>query len=421
MTDMGTLEINILRLVAAIDDLLHCQVQVVIDSVAYTELKATWAGLSWLVQQQQDGDGTKVKVMDLSQAELHNNLQSSGSLSQTLLYQKVYREGLCMLGGEPFGLLMADYRFEFFNHIPSEQAELVGKLSELGELSLCPFVLGMGNQWQCDNPALSSCASRLERVGTFADYEGFRAIREQASAVFLAVTWPRFTNGSDRGAYDKVYLPRTRAVWCHSGYALLALVVREFGEHGWFSGLQAWGEGVKCGALLPDQPGTMAEVRLTESVESTFTRLGIMPLGSGWLDHRTGFFSMSMTGVLPGKEYCQFLPPLLIVCRFGHYLKVKARERVGSTHQVVEYAHDLQRWLDQYCSPSEIRDLSLLAVSPLKWAKFSVQEVEDKPGVFLATLELLPHLPPGFTLDALRIHLQLSTESDDFLSHHTDG
>ncbi len=418
MNAMGTLEINLLRLVAAVDDRLHRQTQCVIDSDAFKELKATWTGLHWLTQQQQVGDGTKVKVMDLSEAELSDNLRSSGSLSQTLLYQKVYREGLCTLGGEPFGLLMADYRLEFFNQIPSEQAGLVRKLSELGELSLCPVVLGMGNLWQCDNPSLSCCASRLERVGAFPDYESFRAIREQTSASFLAITWPRFTTGIGRKTYDRTYLPRIGPVWCHSGYALLALVIREYGEHGWFSGLQAWGEGVKCGAILPqapDKPGTMAEIRLTELLESTLVRLGIMPLGSGWLDHSSGFFSMSMTGVLPGKEYRQFLPPLLIVCRFGHYLKVKIRERVGSTNQVVEYTNYLQRWLDQYCSPSEIRDLSLLAVSPLKWAKISVQEVEDKPGAFLATLELLPHLPPGFTVDALRIHLQLSADSDDFL------
>ncbi|WP_066017530.1 type VI secretion system contractile sheath domain-containing protein [Endozoicomonas atrinae] len=419
---MRTPEICLLHLVAAVDELLRSQLQAVIDTTDYTELKATWTGLHWLVQQQQSGDGTKIKIMDLCQVELSNNLRSSGNLSQSLLYQRLYREGLCTLGGEPFGLLMAGYSFEFFNHIPSEQAGLVRQLSELGELSLCPIVLGMGNLWQSDNPSLSSCASRLERVGTFADYESFRAIREQVSASFLAVTWPRFTTGNGRGGYNPVYRPRIRSVWCHSGYALLALVIREYGEYGWFSGLQAWGEGVKCGAVLPEQqekPGVMAEIRLTESVESTFTRLGIMPLGSGWLDHTAGFFSMSMTGVLPGKESCQFLPPLLIVCRFGHYLKVKTRERVGSSNQAVEYANDLQRWLDQYCSSSEIRELSLLAVSPLKWAKLSVQEEGTKPGAFLATLELLPHLPPGLTVDALRIHLQLSTEFNDFLPDHT--
>nr|MDT0250938.1 hypothetical protein [Endozoicomonas sp.] len=219
-----------------------------------------------------------------------------------------------------------------------------------------------------------------------------------------------------------VYLHHTRPDWCHSGYALLALVLREYDEYGWFAGLQAWGEGIKCGAILPEQPdkpGSMAEIRLTESVESTFIRLGVMPLASGWLDNTTGFFSMTMTGFFSEKESRQALPPLLIVCRFGHYLKVKTRERIGTTLTATEYASDLQRWLDQFCCSSDIRDMSLLAVSPLKWAKLSVQEGSATPGEFLATLELLPHLPPGLTVDALRIHLQLSSESNDFLPDHT--
>ncbi len=385
---MNALQIQIYHLVAAIDELVEVQLRLIAAAEDFVQLKASWSGLCWLVHQQDENRSIKIKIINLSLAELDNDWQNTGSLNQTILYHKVYRQGLCTLGGEPFGLLLADYHFEFFEQLP--EAGLTEMLAELGELALCPVVLGMGNQWQQGNPALSCCASRLNRVRVSSEYRHFQEIRAKGCARFLAVTWPRFCPDHH---------------WCHSGYSLLALVLREYCEYGWFAGLQAWGEGVQCGATLPC--GT-AEIRLTESVEAAFVRLGIMPLASGWLDDICGFFSMSMADAPTDEKNRQLLPPLLIVCRFGHYLKVKTREHIGSTVLAREYTNDLQRWLDQYCSSSDIRDLSLLAVSPLKWARLSVQEECSVPGEFLATLELLPHLPPGLRVDALRIHLQLS-------------
>ena len=395
---MNASQTNLYRFVAAIDELVDRQLRLVVADPDFVQLKASWLGLHWLVRQQDESRGTRIKIINLSRPELEHDVQGAACLAQTLLYHKVYRQGLCTLGGEPFGLLLVDCHLEFLEHLPSEQTRLGVVLAELGEIALCPVVLGMGNHWQQGNPALSCCASRLERVGLSVEYEGYEKIRTKSCARFLAVTWPRFCPDDHS---------------CHSGYALLALVLREYCEYGWFAGLQAWGEGVQCGATLPEGK---AEVRLTESVEATFVRLGIMPLASGWLDDTCGFFSMTMADAPPDERSRQLLPPLLIVCRFGHYLKVKTREQVGSTILAREYTNELQRWLDQYCSSSEIRDLSLLAVSPLKWARLSVQEEGTVPGEFTATLELLPHLPPGLRVDALRIHLQLSMPINE-LSH----
>ncbi|MGI9274848.1 MAG: type VI secretion system contractile sheath domain-containing protein [Endozoicomonas sp.] len=402
----------IVRLVAEIDDRVSCQLARINRDRGLIELKATWQGIHWLVQQQPAQSDALVKIIDISESDMISNIQLSANLYQTLVYHRIHEEALCTLGGQPFGLVMLDYYFEFFHNLGSEQQEMVRLMAELGEVSLCPVVFGLGSEWTKDNPSLAFSPDRLERLGGSEEFSTFQSIRRKAVSDFLIVTWPRFTldwNESEGRSTAPVFL--------HSGYALLAIVLREYGLYGWFAGMLAWGEGVEGGSVLPGSLSgdhgykPVAEIRLSEVLESAYADLGILPLSSAWLDGTAGFFSMPVAGALNDESRDQpSLPPLLILCRFAHYLKVMIRDRVGRLDTAAECCNFLQQWLDGYCSHSDISDLSYLAAYPLKWARMQVSE-SQVPGRYLASLALFPNLPPGLAKAELSIRLQLSSES----------
>ena len=339
--------------------------------------------------------------MDLSEAELVKNMQQSATLYQTLVYRRIYQEALCTLGGDPFGMILLDYKFEFLAELSQEQREITQLMTELGEISMCPMIFGLSDNWIQESISLAFCSSRLERLGQAHESYGFQNLRQKNMADFLAVTWPRLT----------LKTSENKEIFFHGGYALLALVLREFGLYGWFAGLLAWGKDIEGGSRLPVRHGIpVAELKLTESLESSYADLGIMSLSSAWLDNTAGFYVMPMAGCNQENETRQSLPPLLILCRFAHYLKVMIRDRIGRMDTPQECCSFLQRWLDGYCSQSNFSDISYLASYPLKWARMKVYE-GNEPGRYLASLALFPNLPPGFAKVELTVRLQLSSES----------
>ena len=409
MSAKPELESIVVCLVAAIDKLVQRQLSLISENVELTRLQGTWAGISWLVSGELEQDRTLIRIMDLDEGELLNNIQLSANTFQTLPYRRIHDEALCTLGGEPFGLLLLDFFFGFLNDFSYQQQQITRFAAELAEESFCPVILGLADDWMQANPSLAFSPARLERLAQAPEYADFQAIRTRPSAHFIGIVWPHIlltqpaTDGSGR----------RRSLACHSGYALLAIVLREFRLHGWFTAILAWGRSVEGGAILPqsDHGQPVPRVRLSETLESSYTDLGIMPLSSAWLDLTAGFLVMPMVGTEPGVTgEARSLPAILILCRFAHYLKVMIRDRIGRMDSARECSVFLQRWLDSYCSHSNISDLAFLVHYPLKRARVKVSEDAHHPGNFIAVVDLHPNLPPGIARADLTVKIQLSTE-----------
>src|SRR5262249_41952261 len=98
---------------------------------------------------------------------------------------------------------------------------------------------------------------------------------------------------------------------------------------------------------------------------------------------------------------------LLCVSRFAHYLKVMARDKIGSFMEV----SDCQRWLNDWISnfvvsnPENVGD-RIKAEKPLREAKGEVREGKGKPGWDKAVAWLRPH----FQLETLTTSMRLVAE-----------
>ena len=90
--------------------------------------------------------------------------------------------------------------------------------------------------------------------------------------------------------------------------------------------------------------------------------------------------------------------------RFAHYLKVMARNKIGSAMERDECEAWLNRWIKNYCldDPSSVGPEGK-AKTPLKTAEVKVEAIPGKPGHYNANAYLRPH----FQLEALNADLSL--------------
>ena len=96
---------------------------------------------------------------------------------------------------------------------------------------------------------------------------------------------------------------------------------------------------------------------------------------------------------------------ILCVSRFAHYLKVMARDKIGSFSTPSLCEEYLQRWLGDYTVSSDSPDEETRAKSPLREAQVQIREHPGKPGNFLCVVHLKPHAQ----LDQVATSIRLTT------------
>jgi type VI secretion system protein ImpC len=97
---------------------------------------------------------------------------------------------------------------------------------------------------------------------------------------------------------------------------------------------------------------------------------------------------------------------ILNTSRFAHYLKVMARDKIGSFMEVKDCERWLNDWIGNYvCDPTLAGDKTK-AEKPLAAASVEVREVKGKPGYY----EAIAYLRPHFQLEALTTSMRLVAE-----------
>ena len=112
-------------------------------------------------------------------------------------------------------------------------------------------------------------------------------------------------------------------------------------------------------------------------------------------------------GANANAELSTKLNYMLCVSRFAHYLKVMARDKVGSFAERDTMETWLNNWINNYIHPSpSTASPEGLAARPLADATVAVTEVKGKPGYYQAVAHLRPH----FQLEGLATSMRLVAE-----------
>jgi type VI secretion system protein ImpC len=276
----------------------------------------------------------------------------------------------------------------------------------------------------------------LAKIFESVEYAPWKSFRESEDSRYVALTMPHvlgrlpygqefkkvaefnfeeFVDGKDHDKY----------LWMGAAWAYGARVTDAYSKDGWFARTRGVEGGGKVEGLpvhtFPTDDGDVAmkcptEIAITDRREFELSNLGFLPL----LHAKGRDFAVFMGTQTAQKPKTYFDPAananaelstelnyILCIARFAHYLKVMARDKIGSFMERADCERWLNSWIMNYVvsNPENVGEKTK-AEKPLSDAKVEVREVKGKPGWYEAVAWLRPH----FQLETLTTSMRLVAE-----------
>jgi type VI secretion system protein ImpC len=423
---------SINAMIAAIDEKLTAQVNLILHNAEFQKLEGAWRGLHYMVNNTESDEHLKIRVMDISKQELGKTLKrfKGAAWDQSPLFKKVYEEEYGQFGGEPFGALVGDYHFD---QSPPD-VELLGEMAKIAASAHAPFITGAGpslmqmESWQeLANPR------DLTKIFSTPEYAGWRSLRESDDSKYLGLCMPRFlartpygaktnpveefdfeedTGGADHGKY----------AWANAAYAMATNINRSYKQYGWGSrirGIESGGavEGLPLHTFPTDDGGVdqkcPTEIAISDRREAELSKAGLLSL-----IHRKNSDVAAFIGAQSLNKPAEYddpdatananlaarLPYLFACNRFAHYLKCIVRDKIGSFKEKEEMQRWLNAWIMNYVDGDPANSSEeTKAKKPLAAAEVVVEEIEGNPGYYSSKFFLRPH----YQLEGLTVSLRL--------------
>lgn len=425
------------QLVAQIDGLLGRQLDAILHHPRFQLLEASWRGLRQLVDAMpRGGRRCRVALLNASWQEVSRDLERSLEFDLSALHGHLYSNEFDMPGGEPFGVVICNYRI---SHRSAADLRTLKKMGAVAEAAFCVLLFPASPElFGMDELSDLHPSVRPQSLFLAEEYLSWRSLRDMPASRFLCFLLPRMLlrkpwgeDGLRRGRFP--YRERCARhddhLWGHPGFALAAILLREFDEVGWFAHVRGAPRDTLAGGivtdLLPvrrvdlcdDQVAVMPalEIVVSDSMESDLTDCGFVVLSHCWQTSCAAFLTLPSLYRLQlgeGDEAVENerigsqVQNILCASRFAHYIKVMMRDKVGSylTPEVCE--HDLHDWLQGYCAAGENLDWKTRARYPLRSASVKVRENPMSPGHMLCRIALSPH----YQFDGLVGEINLTTQ-----------
>jgi type VI secretion system protein ImpC len=426
-------ETNIKYWIGEIDKKLSSQLNEIMHAPDFQKLEGTWRGLHYLVHQSETGEALKIRVLNVKKRELLKDLEKAVEFDQSALFKKVYEEEYGQLGGEPYGMLVGDY--EFSRH--PEDISLLKMVSNVAAAAHAPFVSGADPKlFNMDSYTELSAPRDLTKIFSSVEYAAWKSFRESEDSRYVALTLPhvlgRLPYGESFKRVEEFNFEEfvdgkhhDKYLWMNAAWAYAARVTDAFAHDGWFARTRGVEGGGKVEGLpvhtFPTDDGDVAmkcptEIAISDRREFELSNLGFLPL----LHSKNRDFAVFM-GAQSCQKPKQYFDPaananaelstkfnyIMCVSRFAHYLKVMARDKIGSFMEVGDCQRWLNEWINNYVLANpEDAGPDLKAKCPLADAKVEVREVKGKPGWYEAVAWLRPH----FQLETLSTSMRLVAE-----------
>ncbi len=198
--------------------------------------------------------------------------------------------------------------------------------------------------------------------------------------------------------------------WMNASYILGTRLTDAFAKYGFcvaIRGAEGGGkvEGLPAHVFTSDDGDPdlkcPTEIGITDRREAELSKLGFLPLCHYKNTDYAVFFG-AQTAQKPKKydrpdatanaAISARLPYLMATSRFAHFLKVMARDKIGSFMEVSNCEEWLNRWIGNYVNNNPKGGEESKAKYPLREAKVEVKEVPGKPGSYNAVAYLRPWL-----------------------------
>ena len=424
------------RAIAAIDRKISAQLNEIMHHEKFTKLEGSWRGLNYLVMNSETGTSLKIRVLNASKRDLTRDLTKAVEFDQSQLFKKIYENEFGTPGGEPYGSLIGDY--EWSNH--PDDVETLRLVSNVAAGAFAPFVSGTAPQMFGFSSWTELTKPRdLAKIFETAEYAKWRSFRESEDARFVSLVMPRTLArlpygaatkpieefGYEEAPYDEngaaLPMDHDHYCWMNAAYAMGVRMTSAFATSGFcvaIRGAEGGGkvEGLPTHTFVSDD-GDMdnkcpTEIAITDRREFELSNQGFLPLCHYKNTDYAVFFGAQT--VQKPKKYDRpeatanaaisaRLPYIMASSRFAHYLKVMARDKIGSFMEATDCEAWLNRWINNYVNSNENAGQESKARYPLREALVEVKEIPGKPGSYNAVAYLRPWLQMEELTTSLRM------------------
>ena len=416
---------TISQAISSIDATMSQQLAAILHNADFQKLEGSWRGMHHLVMNSETSAQLKIRVMNISKRELFKDLDKAVEFDQSQIFKKIYEAEFGSPGGEPYGALIGDY--EFSNH--PEDVDLLAKMSQISAAGFCPFVsaaspklLGMDSFSELSKPR------DLEKIFLDETYTKWRSFRDSDDARFVVLTMPRSLSRLPYGKNTKVVeefdfeeveldekgdakpVPHDHYSWMNTAYVMGARLTDAFAKFGWCTAIRGAENGGKVEGLpahvftADDGDKSLkcpTEIAITDRREAELSKLGFLPLCHYKNTDYAVFF-----GAQTAQKAKKFdrpeatanaaisarLPYIMATSRIAHFLKVIARDKIGSFMERQDCEEWLRRWIANYVSSDPHPSDDVKARYPLAEAEIKVEEIPGSPGSYNAVAWLRPWL-----------------------------
>jgi len=321
-------------------------------------------------------------------------------------------------------------------------------MSSVAAGAFAPFISGVGaGMFGFDSWTELSKPRDLAKIFETSEYAKWRGFRETDDSRFVSLVMPRViarvpygeaTKAVDEFNYEEA--PKNadgsaRAMahddycWMNAAYVMGARLTDAFAQYGFCTAIR----GAEGGGKVTDLPSHTfisddgdgdakcpTEIGITDRREAELSNLGFLPLCHYKNTDYAVFFGAQ--SVQSPKKYDRpeatanaaisaRLPYIMATSRFAHYLKVMARDKIGSFMESSDCETWLNRWIQNFVNPMEGAGQEARAKYPLREAKIEVKEIPGRPGSYNAVAYLRPWLQMEELTTSMRMVARIPEKS----------
>jgi type VI secretion system protein ImpC len=424
------------KAVAAIDARMSAQLNAIMHDAKFLKLEGSWRGLHYLVQNSETGTSLKLRVLNISKRDLGRDLSRAIEFDQSQLFKKIYENEFGTPGGEPYGALIGDY--EWTNH--PDDLETLRLMSNISAGAFAPFITAAAaGMFGFDSWTELSKPRDLAKIFDTVEFTKWRSFRDSEDARFVNLVMPRViarlpygkaTKPIDEFEYEEAPMDKRGKAqamdhesycWSNAAYVMGARLTDAFARNGFCTAIRGAEGGGKVENLpthiFTSDDGDIdtkcpTEIGITDRREFELSNQGFLPL----CHYKNTDYAVFFGGqtVQKPKKYDRpeatanaaisaRLPYIMATSRFAHYLKVMARDKIGSFMEASNVETWLNRWIQNYVNPNVDAGQDMKARFPLREAKVEVKEIPGKPGSYNAVAYLRPWLQMEELTTSLRM------------------
>lgn len=425
------LTVTINSAIAAIDKAMSKQLSAIMKNEKFQKLEGSWRGLHHLVSNSETSSQLKIRMLNISKKELSRDLEKAVEFDQSQIFKKIYESEFGTAGGEPYSALIGDY--EFSSH--PDDINLLTNMSNIAAAGFCPFISASAPEmFGFESFTELSKPRDLEKIFESAEYIKWRSFRDSEDSRFVVLTMPRvlarLPYGKDTKPIEAFNFEEVKVeggpkhdeyCWMNAAYAMGAVLTRSYAEYGWCTsirGAEGGGkvEGLHSHVFMSDD-GDMdqkcpTEIGITDRREAELSKLGFLPLCHYKNTDYAVFFGAQTTqkpkkfddpDATANTEISARLPYIMATSRIAHFLKVMARDKVGSFMEAADAEEWLNKWISNFVNASPGASADMKARYPLAEASIEVKEIPGQPGAYSAIAWLRPWLQMEELTASLRL------------------